>query len=113
MVVFAVRLANNKLMTAAACCNPLDLNTPKRIRTKRAIAIATNRLKRYRLALMIPPQLDLNKPISEQRKIVWDYLREHLLRYKQHNMGLRRYQGDPEKSEFHKWLGKFVKHYER
>lgn len=89
-----------------SCCNPKDIHLPRKTRTPKHHAASEGRMKKNPVSISLP--FDFGQvPESEQRGLVRVAVIDFMREFRDHNLGLRPYTGDPERCEFHQWFGDF------
>jgi len=91
-----------------SCCNPKDMHLPRSRRVPQHRSVSEGRMKKKPVTIQLPQELEA---VSEEKQ--YDLVRaavvEFMKDFKDHNLGLRRYTGDPKKCEFHQWFSAFYK----
>jgi hypothetical protein len=89
-----------------SCCNPKDMHLVRGKRVFKHRSAAEGRMKKKPVTIRLPQPLEA-VPKDEQYDFVRSAVVEFMKDFKEHNLGLRRYTGSPEKCEFHQWFSSF------
>lgn len=91
-----------------SCCNPKDMHLPRKERTPRHRFTSEGRMKKKPITIVLSQELK-DVPENEQYTFVREAVINFMGTYLEHNLGLRRYTGSPERCEFHQWFSDFYR----
>ena len=96
----------NLLLAGFSCCNPMDMHLPREKRVPKHRLASEGRMEKKPVTIKLPQSLG-SVPEDEQYDLVRAAVIDFMRKFKEHNLGLRQYNGEPEKCEFHQWFSTF------